>query len=471
MKNDNSLPTNISADEIEKVKESLKVVEGLKYKRTTYSEKDKQEVAKYAIMSGATASIRKFRQKFPHLTESTVRPWVKSYKKSLKEQKKVNSANIAPRVGKPRGRPLLLEEELDTKIRSMLSSLRLAGAGINIHVVRGVLNGLIRANPIKFGKYVNFKVTRSWTRSLYQRMNFSRRAVTTSRPIITRSLWAEVRSRYLFEIIDNALKYSIPDELIINVDQTPSKFVATDNVTMAAKGEKHISRAGATDKRAITVTLCETLDGHILPFQLIYTGKTERSLPNVKFPRGFCLAYNPKHWSNENETLRLIEDVLVPYIAKIKEEKSLPESQKSLLLWDAFKAQSTQKVKDALATHNIELVMVPKNMTHLLQPLDLTTNASFKKFEKRAFTEYFTSCIMKALEIDPDRDVASIEVDLRLSTLKPRHAKVMTELYDHLRTQAGKDIIRAGWKAAGISENLADARKNQKNPIKDNPFE
>ena len=301
-------------------------------------------------------------------------------------------------------------------------------------------------------------------------MNFSRQAVTTSRPIITRSLWAEVRSRYLFEIIDNALKYSIPDELIINVDQTPSKFVATDKMTMAAKGEKHISRAGATDKRAITVTLCETLDGHILPFQLIYTGKTERSLPNVKFPRGFCLAYNPKHWSNENETLRLIEDVLVPYIAKIKEEKSLPESQKSLLLWDAFNTQSTQKVKDALTTHNIELVMVPKNMTHLLQPLDLTTNASFKKFEKRAFTEYFTSFIMKALEIDPDRDVASIEVDLRLSTLKPRHAKVMSELYDHLRTPAGKDI-RAGWKAAGISKILADARKNQKNPIKDNPFE
>ena len=143
---------------------------------------------------------------------------------------------------------------------------------------------------------------------------------------------------------------------------------------------------------------------------------------------------------------------MVPYIAKIKEEKSLPESQ-SLLLWDAFKAQSTQKVKDALATHNIELVMVPKNMTHLLQPLDLTTNASFKKFEKRAFTEYFTSCIMKALEIDPDLDAASIEVDLRLSTLKPRHAKVMTELYDHLRTQAGKDIIRA------ISQMLARTSK------------
>ena len=61
---------------------------------------------------------------------------------------------------------------------------------------------------------------------------------------------------------------------------------------MAAKGEKHISRAGATDKRAITVTLCESLDGVMLPlFQLIYTGKTERSLPNVDFPWGFCLMF------------------------------------------------------------------------------------------------------------------------------------------------------------------------------------
>jgi len=299
-------------------------------------------------------------------------------------------------------------------------------------------------------------------------MNFTRRAVTTSRPIITRSLWKEVRSRYLFEIIDLTLKHNIPDELIINADQTPSRFVATDNVTMATKGEKHILRAGATDKQAITVTLCETLDGQILPFQLIYTGKTQRSLPSVKFPRGFCLSYNPKHWSNEDETLRLIEEVLVPYVEKVKKEKSLPTSQKSLLLWDAFKAQSTQKVKDALAANQIESVMVPKNMTHLLQPLDLTTNASFKKFEKRAFSEYFTSCIMK--EIDPDREVASIEVDLRLSTLKPRHAKVMIELYDHFQTEAGKKVIKAGWKAAGITDNLANARKNNENPIKDNPF-
>ena len=106
----------------------------------------------------------------------------------------------------------------------------------------------------------------------------------------------------------------------------------------------------------------------------------------------------------------------------MKEEKALLQSQKSLLVWDAFKAQSTPMVMDTLSSYGIESVMVPKNMTHLLQPLDSTTNASFKKYEKRLFSEYFTSCVMVALTNDPDRDVSTIKADLRLSTLKLRHA-------------------------------------------------
>ena len=77
---------------------------------------------------------------------------------------------------------------------------------------------------------------------------------------------------------------------------------------------------------------------------------------------------------------------------------------------------------------------------------------------------------MKALQIEPDRDVASIEVDLCLSTIKPRHAKVMMELYEHLQTEAGKNIINVGWKAAGRTDNLENARQNNLNPIKDNQF-
>ena len=166
----------------------------------------------------------------------------------------------------------------------------------------------------------------------------------------------------------------------------------------------------------------------------------------------------------------MIEDVLVPYTEKVKEKKFLPPSQKSLLLWDAFKAQSTPKVMDILSSYGIESVMVPRNMTHLLQPLDLTTNASFKKYEKRAFSEYFTFCIMEALKIDPDRDVTSIEVDLHLSTLTPCHAKVMTDLYHHLQCHNGKELIKTGWKAANITDILQNHQRNNENLIKENTF-
>ena len=181
------------------------------------------------------------------------------------------------------------------------------------------------------------------------------------------------------------------------------------------------------------------------------------------------MSLNEKHWSNETETIRLINDVLLPYIEKVKAEKVFPEAQKSLLVWDAFKGQSTPEVMGTLSSFGIEMVMAPKNMTHLLQPLDLTTNASFKKFEKCAFSEYFTSSIMEAPQTDPARDVTTVKVDLRLSTLKPHHARVMRDVYNYLRSEKGKDIIKAGWKAAGISDAVKTFGETKKN-IELNPF-
>ena len=65
-------------------------------------------------------------------------------------------------IGRVGGQPFLIEEVLDPKLRSMLANPRTAGAGININVVPGVLNGLIRANSQRISKYTDFKETRSW---------------------------------------------------------------------------------------------------------------------------------------------------------------------------------------------------------------------------------------------------------------------------------------------------------------------
>ena len=55
-------------------------------------------------------------------------------------------------------------------------------------------------------------------------------------------------------------------------------------------------------------------------------------------------------------------------------------------------------VSDVLSKHRIESVMLPKNMAHLLQPLDLTANAILNKVDKWACSKYFNSSIMEALK-------------------------------------------------------------------------
>ena len=62
------------------------------------------------------------------------------------------------------------------------------------------------------------------------------------------------------------------------------------------------------------------------------------------------------------------------------------------------------------------------------------------------------------LENEPDRDVTTITVGLKLLTLKPIHAKILIDNYDFLRCEKGKKVVLNGWKATGITEALKQSK-------------
>ena len=94
-------------------------------------------------------------------------------------------------------------------------------------------------------------------------------------------------------------------------------------------------------------------------------------------------------------------------------------------------------------------VRVPANMTNLFQPLDLTVNRSAKAFMTRKLTEWYSLQITK--QLDSGKNCDEIEVKLLLSTLKPLHASWIIELYNHLTSSGGREIIVNGWEAADIT--------------------
>ena len=88
----------------------------------------------------------------------------------------------------------------------------------------------------------------------------------------------------------------------------------------------------------ITATITITLDGLLpLPMQLIYTGKSKKSLPRVQFPSSFLFSFSPKHYSNEEDSIKVLNNIAVPYAVKEREKPGLNEVQAALLIMDVFK--------------------------------------------------------------------------------------------------------------------------------------
>ena len=65
--------------------------------------------------------------------------------------------------------------------------------------------------------------------------------------------------------------------------------------TQAEQGNTRVEIAGAGDKQKSTVTLVGTISGKLLPFQILYEGKTERCHPLTQFPEGFDIWHTPNH--------------------------------------------------------------------------------------------------------------------------------------------------------------------------------
>ena len=81
--------------------------------------------------------------------------------------------------------------------------------------------------------------------------------------------------------------------------------------------------------------------------------------------------------------------------------------------------------------NDLVYVHVPANMTHEFQPLDINVNGVAKSFLKDQFQTWYTDEIQK--QMDNGKDVYEVDVDTRLSRMKPVHARWVIGLYDKLR--------------------------------------
>ena len=288
-----------------------------------WSEKERSEIGKYAAKHGSRAAERKFHTKEKPLSESNARRFSKLYKEEISKAQK-NNHNVNRNLSVlPRGRSLLLGS-LDQMVQRFLLSLRRTGGLVSSAIAISAAKASIARNPQCNLSHIDLDSSR-WAQSLFWRMGFKMRMRTTGKVEIPEGARKEAELLYLHNIVTIVKKYEIHHSLIINLDQTPLKYIPAMNHTMAKQNSKSVSIAGSSDKRSITGTFTITLYHHFLPMQLIYGGKAKQSLPRFKFPDGFSLSCNPKHFSNAVESIKLINETIIRYVQSQRKELGKPK--------------------------------------------------------------------------------------------------------------------------------------------------
>ncbi|KAI0358757.1 hypothetical protein OH77DRAFT_1397063 [Trametes cingulata] len=221
----------------------------------------------------------------------------------------------------------------------------------------------------------SFKLSSSWVhRFLQDVLDWSSRKSTRAARKVPPN--GEDLCELTFLRLVFAIKFhNIKPSMIVNADQAGVLLMPSGKQTYEVKGSKDVTIHAHEEKRQMTIVVGSSLDGKPLPFQSVWGGSTDASLPSKKAPRrseadelGFVYAHgDTRHWSSKETTKKWILEVLDPFLARQRAAATppLPDDEKAILLIDVWPVHIAKKNPDDFlpwlkATHkNIIVIFVP----------------------------------------------------------------------------------------------------------------
>lgn len=156
--------------------------------------------------------------------------------------------------------------------------------------------------------------------------------------------------------------YSIPAGCCANSDQTGNNYARPGLSTYDPTGGNQVTIVGKEDKRAFTIMVGISMSGEVLPFQVMYAGKTEASLPDINDANSefkdanaeakrLRFRFEPSgisgnHWSNLANMKSYVRNVLSVYF---NEQRALLDRNNQVCLWtiDCWSVHRSREFRDA----------------------------------------------------------------------------------------------------------------------------
>ena len=119
------------------------------------------------------------------------------------------------------------------RLSSTISAVSNRGSVITRSVLTSTPRALLDRYPDVVGQIAIADTF--WAKCLLQRMSMVRRMKTASKLPIPEGAIKEAGFLFHHDIVSKVKRHKIPDALILNLDQTPSKYVTVAQTTLAKK--------------------------------------------------------------------------------------------------------------------------------------------------------------------------------------------------------------------------------------------
>ena len=163
-----------------------------------------------------------------------------------------------------------MPEDLMKKTITLVEALRLKGAPVTASVSNSLAKGVVNANDrrilIEYGGYLS--LNSDWGKNVLYRMEkegkkMTCRCATTSKLPVAPGIISEVKLDFQRKIKAAQSKHDIPDDLIINFDQTP--YICSPNHKLHQRGAKSVPLISKGKKKQITGTFTVAKSRIFLP--------------------------------------------------------------------------------------------------------------------------------------------------------------------------------------------------------------
>jgi hypothetical protein len=420
-------------------------------------------LAAYSRCHSARTTVTSLRRahpdgRFASLSHCTLQGWFDDQHQLLPRYQKLLDQHVAASRGRGPAGLFAQAPEAEIEIKRILLQMREAGAPINCRVIRWVMLAVLQAsNPSLLRQHqLSQTFVSTWARS---QLKWRWRARTTAASKLPAD-WEEQGVRMAKRIAAHMEMHTVHPSLVINLDQTGVKLVPSSAWTYEKCNSSSVAVMGAEDKRQITACIASSLSGELLPLQLIFEGKTERSLPQrtAASIASLChLTFSDNHWSSQKTMQQYVSEIIMPYAETCIRKHRLHADAHIILALDVRSVHKSEEFRLFLRTHHprIHLVFVPANCTSKLQVADVALQRPFKHAITRRFNGWAVQQIQEQIRAG---SVVGFAALLKMSTIKPLALQWCIDSWTMLKER--RELITDAWQRCCVSlYNVMDPAK------------